>query len=106
MIKKSHSLSELTDEQLHCRIMGHTWDDPPVTEEMIGTMRVTRQRCSCQSCGVTRSDILDEAQDVWSRSYNYERSPGYQLSFSTDVRELRAERRRRMKSRQWAPGRR
>lgn len=84
---RSHTLEQLTNQQLHCQILGHEWSDGPIDDNYT-------QLNTCP-CGVRRVDTLNPDGSLYVRSYNYSGSPGYQLSVNYDRQAKRAERIRR-----------
>ena len=91
MIKKSHSVEELTDPFVHCRTLGHPWDDGPIFEVSFNDGTTAwKQSVVCGSCGTERTQYIDKrTMEVWSRSYYY--PDGYQLSVNTDRADIRRE---------------
>jgi hypothetical protein len=66
-------ISELRDEFLLCRTLGHAWDDNP-TAEVDSQLFKASQGClalRCTRCATERFDYLDNSMGVFTRYYRY-----------------------------------
>lgn len=59
----------LTDRQLHCRELGHTWR--PLTATYDKQARVFDRSLRCSSCRTVRNQVLSRKGEVLSNSYVY-----------------------------------
>lgn len=97
-MKKSeltNKLEDLSDEYLHCRVFGHSWDEIPAS---LSRLRLFRNYiiARCTSCKTERHDGINAAGEVGQREYRHPK--GYQTSFALDRKKARLEliRRRRV----------
>lgn len=93
MIKRSHSIQELKDAHLHCRVFGHGWDsahDAPIIQTVNDSGRKIWTVTVACSCETTRTDELDQGTlEVDRRVYDY--PDGYLTSFILDRTDARRE---------------
>jgi hypothetical protein len=71
-------ISELRDEYVVCRAIGHSWDDNP-TAEVDGPLFRAATGClalRCVRCTTERFDYIDSEMQVFQRYYRY--PPQYQ----------------------------
>lgn len=76
-------IDNLSDRQLRCRDIGHTWTLPFNRDDFNEDEKIWNRRLTCSMCGTERREIVDFTGVVLKRRYKYVR--GYQLKGSGGV---------------------
>lgn len=67
------NIDELLDSYLHCRTLGHMWDDNPSAELHSELWQASSGGLAlrCVRCGTERFDYIDTNYQVFQRYYRY-----------------------------------
>ncbi len=95
------NVRDMSDENLHCHVFGHSWHEGPVTEETPEEfgVRAWVARNDCTSCGKVRTDYMQpDTAELLLRTYS--EVDGFRTIDPTTFLEYRAESTRRRMARQ------
>ena len=95
---KQYTIRDVGDGELHCRDLGHHWDDGYTKHGMRPPLFGTRHTAICGHCSSMRHDVINISGKVDLSSRRYDYTVEYHFACEFERIECRVERHRRAES--------